>query len=81
MAKGLFEISPGRPNGYLEYQASQIDPNQQLANSFSGSAFVESFTDETRKQKEAGTLDTSPSATVPGSVDNRAKMKKKGLMR
>jgi len=79
MKRGLFEIHPGKPNGYLEYQASQVNPTQQLSGSLSGSAFVESFMDDRRRAEEDGTLDTSQPQSM-GFLDNRVKTKKRGAL-
>jgi len=78
--RNLFEVHPGKPNGYLEYQASQVNPTQQLSSSLTGAAFVESFMDDRRRSEEEGTLDTSQPQAA-GFLDNRAKTQKKGVLR
>ena len=84
MRRGLFEIAPGRPNGYLEYQASQINPTQQLAASFQGNAFAESVVDFRRKEAEdngENPPESQAATPVQNFVDNRAKMKKRNMSR
>lgn len=76
MARGLFEIHPGRPNGYLEYQATQWDPMQQLSSSLRGTSFAEAFSDARRRAQEDGSLDENQDVFSRRFLDNRAKKQK-----